>query len=50
MNIRTKDWSSEAIKVVAGNDTSSLELEAKLGPVVPSHTVVGKMAPYFCKR
>jgi len=49
MDIRTKDWSAEALKIAAG-DTSAEELADKLGSVVPSHSVVGKVAPFFRAR
>ncbi|ELR14048.1 xylulose kinase [Acanthamoeba castellanii str. Neff] len=49
MDIRTKDWSAEALKIAAG-DTSAEELADKLGNVVPSHSVVGKVAPFFRAR
>jgi sugar (pentulose or hexulose) kinase len=50
MDIRTKDWNPEALKVVAGDDGSAKELAKRLGDVVPSHSVVGNVAPFFSAR
>jgi len=41
MDIRTRDWSAEALACTAP------ELEGKLGTIVPGHTVVGNIHPYF---
>ena len=44
LDIRTRDWSPVALEATAP------ELGAKLGPVVPSHAVVGTISPYFVER
>jgi len=50
MGITTKDWSHEVVNVIAGDGKAAKELLNKLGAIVPSHSVVGKVANYFCKR
>jgi xylulokinase len=44
MDIRSKSWSREAL------EASAPDLLAKLGDIVPSHSMVGKVAPYYVER
>ena len=44
MDIRTKRWARKALEATAP------DLEAKLGPPVPGHTLVGRMHAHFVKR
>jgi xylulokinase len=44
LDIKAGDWAPAALEATAPN------LAEKLGPVVPSHAVVGTLAPYFVER
>lgn len=44
MNLRKRSWSPRALACTAKR------LESKLGAIVPSHTVLGPIAPWFVKR
>ena len=44
MNIRTKAWDPSAL------DASGPGLEHRLGHIVPSHAVVGRIHPYYVER
>lgn len=44
MDLRSKQWSKPALDVTAP------DLASRLGPIVPSHTVAGLIAPYYIKR
>jgi xylulokinase len=44
MDIRTKQWSQAAL------DATAPGLKLKLGPLVPSHTVAGRIHKYFAER
>ena len=44
MNLRTRAWSPAALACTAKN------LAARLGAIVPSHTVIGPISPWFAAR
>lgn len=44
MDIRTRHWSKKAL------DCTAPDLERRLGSIVPSHSVVGKISLYYVKR
>ncbi|MFH1477690.1 MAG: xylulokinase [Verrucomicrobiota bacterium] len=44
MNIRTRRWSPAALRCTAP------DLEKRLGPIVPSHKVIGRLSRYFVQR
>ncbi|MFO7871896.1 MAG: xylulokinase [Kiritimatiellia bacterium] len=44
MDLRARTWSQEALKVTAP------DLEARLGEIVPGHTVTGTLHSYYSKR
>ncbi|VDM46035.1 unnamed protein product [Toxocara canis] len=50
MDVRKGIWSEKCLAALAMTDKEVAILEKKLGSIVPCETVVGKMAPYFCKR